>query len=260
MTAEVAPGAARALFDDYRNFAGARLPLSLVLMIAGAVAEGFGILMIVPLVIRREWKVLRTAFAAMLAGLLIPMAIEGPRMWWELLGEWGRSMLHHTEVMGSPDRFSAILGRPFGLAPSTTSDAVFIALAGGLLAWLAWSDRRRNGQEDGRAMNTAFELWLAMALVPNLVITDQQHFMFSLPLVLFILAYLFTNRTIPLLVGFIVALLFYATRSTDLWGKAENQMVGWGVLGSGNILLMAAAWYAWHCWQDLNEKGRPASN
>jgi ATP-binding cassette subfamily C protein len=50
VTAEGAPGAARALFEDYRNFAGARLPLSLVLMIAGAVAEGFGILMIVPLV------------------------------------------------------------------------------------------------------------------------------------------------------------------------------------------------------------------
>jgi ATP-binding cassette subfamily C protein len=42
--------AARALFRDYRDFAGSRFPLALALMLAGAIAEGFGILMIVPLV------------------------------------------------------------------------------------------------------------------------------------------------------------------------------------------------------------------
>lgn len=50
MTAASGRSAAKALFRDYRHFAGWRLPLALVLMIAGAVAEGFGILMIVPLV------------------------------------------------------------------------------------------------------------------------------------------------------------------------------------------------------------------
>jgi len=50
VTASLRPGAARALFDDYRLFAGAKLALALALMIAGAIAEGFGILMIVPLV------------------------------------------------------------------------------------------------------------------------------------------------------------------------------------------------------------------
>lgn len=50
MTGAGGGGAARALFEDYRGFAGWRLPLALLLMIAGAIAEGFGILMIVPLV------------------------------------------------------------------------------------------------------------------------------------------------------------------------------------------------------------------
>lgn len=50
MTGAVGTGAGWALFQDYRAFAGRRLPLALALMIAGAVAEGFGILMIVPLV------------------------------------------------------------------------------------------------------------------------------------------------------------------------------------------------------------------
>lgn len=49
MTSQAGAGAVRALFQDYAAFAGWRLPLALLLMVAGAVAEGFGILMIVPL-------------------------------------------------------------------------------------------------------------------------------------------------------------------------------------------------------------------
>jgi ATP-binding cassette subfamily C protein len=43
------PSGIAALFRDYSRFAGSRLLLSLGLMILGAVAEGFGLLMIVPL-------------------------------------------------------------------------------------------------------------------------------------------------------------------------------------------------------------------
>ena len=43
------PSGIAALFSDYRRFAGIRLWLSFVLMVLGALAEGFGLLMIVPL-------------------------------------------------------------------------------------------------------------------------------------------------------------------------------------------------------------------
>src|SRR4051812_44647913 len=44
------PSGTAALFKDYRQFAGRRLALAFVLMLLGSLAEGFGILMIVPLV------------------------------------------------------------------------------------------------------------------------------------------------------------------------------------------------------------------
>lgn len=204
------------------------------------------LLMLVPLVIRREWKVLRTAVAAMLFGLLAPLPIEGPRQWWALLREWGQSMFYHTQVMASPDRIGAILGKPFGLAANTWTDALFIALAGLFLAWLAFRNHRREPHAEASRRNTAFELWTAMAMVPNLVITDQQHFMFSLPLILLTLAYLFSKRDLYVLTAFLSAMLLYGTRSSDLWGsKVENGMVGWGVLGLGNIFLLMVAFAVW---------------
>lgn len=44
------PSGTAALLTDYRNYAGGRLVAAFVLMLLGALAEGFGILMIVPLV------------------------------------------------------------------------------------------------------------------------------------------------------------------------------------------------------------------
>ena len=43
------PGGFAALFRDYRRYAGARLWLALAIMLLAAIAEGFGLLMIVPL-------------------------------------------------------------------------------------------------------------------------------------------------------------------------------------------------------------------
>src|SRR3982751_2106468 len=43
-------GGTAALLRDYREFAGGRLAVAFLLMLLGALAEGFGILMIVPLV------------------------------------------------------------------------------------------------------------------------------------------------------------------------------------------------------------------
>ena len=44
-----AEGGVAALLNDYRRYAGARLWLALALMLLGAMAEGLGIVMLVPL-------------------------------------------------------------------------------------------------------------------------------------------------------------------------------------------------------------------
>jgi hypothetical protein len=218
------------------------------------------LLMVVPLVVRREWKVVRTAAATMCIGLLLPMLLEGPRAWWELLREWVEAMVHHTQVMESPDRIGALLGELVGKPPSTLLDVALIGLVGAGLAWLAWHNVRIADRSRPYNMDRAFELWLAAAVVPNLVITDQQHFMFSLPLILLTLAWMFTKRERAVLVLFLLALALYGTRSTDLWGSdLENRLVGWGVLGMGNILLMGTSCLVWRRWRKPVEVPKPTA-
>lgn len=226
-----------------RHLAGKPCSAGIALGIAWLI-KPYLLLMIVPLVVRRAWKTLGIAFAAMGAGLLLPMLNEGPAGWLEQLREWGQAVARHNLTIESPDRLGSILANTFHTAHSTALDLALIALAGALLAAVTWTNMRRENPKDPIA-DRALELWTACALVPNLVITDQQHFMFSLPLILYILARLFTHKDTLVLVLFLLALVPYATRSSDLWGTAlEDALMGHGVLGMGNLFLVAVAWTA----------------
>lgn len=231
------------LFGVERHLSGKPWAAGISLGIAWLI-KPYLLLMIVPLVVRRSWKTLGAAFAAMLAGLLLPMMQEGPAHWWEMLQEWGRAVARHNLTIESPDRLGAIITKLFHTAPSTTLDLALIALAGALLAAATWYGMRHE-LAGNVAADRAMELWTACAVVPNLVITDQQHFMFTLPLVLYILARLFERNDRLVLVLFLLALIPYATRSSDLWGSAlEDAFTGHGVLGSGNLFLVSVAWVA----------------
>ncbi|HEY6662853.1 MAG TPA: ABC transporter ATP-binding protein [Sphingomicrobium sp.] len=88
-------GGISALLDDYRTFAGARLWLALGLMLLGAFAEGFGILMLVPLAAiaigssappglarLAEWLPADQRFLAVLALFLAAMGARSLLLYW----------------------------------------------------------------------------------------------------------------------------------------------------------------------------------
>ncbi len=218
------------------------------------------LLMVVP-VIRREWKVLGTAGAGMAVGLLLPMLVEGPSKWWAMLVEWGQAVARHNLTIESPDRISAILASNLHLSPTTWIDLLFIVFAGVILAVVTWYYAKGDNGKPSVQADRAMVLWTASAIVPNLVITDQQHFMFTLPLILYIIAGLFKYRDRWVLLLFLIAMLPYATRSSDLWGSAlENTLAGHGVLGMGNLFLIGAAWLAHTRWRSLAAKRAPEAS
>lgn len=241
-----------------RILAGKERVAGLALGIAWLI-KPYLLLMVVPLVIRREWKVLGTALAGMAAGLLLPMMVEGPTDWRAMLGEWAQAVLRHNLTIESPDRITAILAANLHVEQGVGTGIVLIGLAGGVLALVAWYNKAERGPGTASSqVDRAMELWTASAIVPNLVITDQQHFMFTLPLVLYILAGLFIRRDHLVLLLFLVAMLPYATRSSDLWGSSlENTLAGHGVLGMGNLFLIGVAWLAHIRWRAALAKAAP---
>ncbi|MBK6831833.1 MAG: hypothetical protein IPG92_14330 [Flavobacteriales bacterium] len=83
------------------------------------------------------------------------------------------------------------------------------------------------------------EYFLLLALVPSITLTDTNHFLFSMPLVM-LLAHHLAPRTDPkwLVVLAVPVLLAYGGNWADALGGLSDRMVHYGVLGIANLGLI----------------------
>jgi hypothetical protein len=205
--------------------------------------------MAVPLVVGHRWKTLRNAVVTIGICLVLPLFLVGPGRWLELHRAWLEAMAAHGGYLTSPDTFQALTDGWFSWNALDQHPLLMIVMAGAAFALLCWWQRRTSGGNEGVLM---LQLWTAFALVPHLVITDQEHFLYGLPLITFVLACLFDHRHPIIATCFISAMILYATRSSDLWGSAlEDRWVAAGALGLGNLLLLLSAWSAGRRLPDL---------
>jgi len=196
--------------------------------------------MAVPLVVGLRWHTLRNAAITMVFGVLLPLLFVGPHRWLLLHAAWLEAMAAHGGYLTSPDTFISMASGYFDTAAPQQHPRLAIVVLGMAFVALCFWQRRRSGNSD-RAL--ILQLWTAFALVPHLVITDQEHFLYSLPLIAFTLAGLLHQHRPMVLAMFIPAVLLYATRSSDLWGsQLESRWVAAGALGLGNLLLILSTW------------------
>lgn len=197
------------------------------------------LLLAIPFLVRGRWTLLLSAAATISAFLVLPLLYPGPDAWSDLHHQWIRSMLGHSTILGSPDtvhQWLQVLAA--GTLPGWSSVLPIVLAAGGLL-WWALQNHRAGGDDEGLL---SMELFTALALIPNLVVTDQEHFMYAWPLLGVALVGLSCRGPWWWWFVFGMAMFGYALRSSDLWGDAlEARFTGWGLLGMGNILLITTA-------------------
>ncbi len=196
--------------------------------------------MAVPLVVALRWKIMRNAGITLAIGLLLPMLFVGPDQWLNLHQAWLEAMGAHGGYLTSPDTFNALSWTWLGCEVPLRHPRLLIILVGVAFTAICWWDRERTGNFD---RSLILQIWTSFALVPHLVITDQEHFLFSLPLIVLVLGALFQRKAPIAAALFVVAMVGYATRSSDLWGAALESRWGMaGALGTGNLLLVICGW------------------
>jgi Glycosyltransferase family 87 len=196
--------------------------------------------MAIPLVVAMRWRILRNAAIAAAISVMLPILALGPRQWLALHQDWLSAMAAHSGYLTSPDTLISLAWTWFGWESPMRHPGLVIPHFGLAFALLCWWQRIRTRSND---RSLILQLWTAFALVPHLVITDQEHFLYSLPLLAFILGALFRRRAPWLAAFFLLAMLGYATRSSDLWGsELESRLVHAGALGAGNLLLVVCVW------------------
>jgi hypothetical protein len=212
------------------------------------------VILIPLLFLRKRFVTIVSCIAGIVFGLLIPSLYAGFSANMQLLGEWKETMLQHniSPVKGQ-DTIYSWLYRVSGSSIAGASQNIFVlsvlvftALL--IFAFIIYNQRREAEITDNKGLgikNSVFEYLVLLALIPNLTVTDSEHFLFSVPLIAWVINYLFIRKPGYLLSVLVIIILFlYGGNLREAIGApASKWMTTTGILGLGNLLLIGMSIY-----------------
>lgn len=224
----------------HNKFVLAGLPLAIVL-----ITKPFLGLVLIPLLLRGYFKTTLTTVALLGLFAIIPSALVGVGMDIHLHNEWLNTMLIHANGFPSPNTLDALIRNNFHLIAFDALQYIILSVV--LIAYIVYIrwDMLHEGQSGvSQARNFIMEWFGIIAIIPCLFRTDTEHFLMTLPLIIFILIYLFSSKNIMLSIIFIMLILLYSGNSSDILGRELSyKMYDVGMLGISNMLLTLLALY-----------------
>jgi hypothetical protein len=211
------------------------------------------VLLLPVLVLRKQYRTLLYFSLAVLLFLVLPALFIGISKNISLHQGWLGTMLHHNKapIKGFDTIYSLIFriysdyvdyipGRWFtGTIFATVYSACCL-----LILTNRFSEKKKASMTDPQ-QNMVFEYLLVLALIPNLMVTDFEHFMFSAPLIAFMLMYLYSQKDkVLLLVLTVLSFLLYGGNLREVVGTSVSSwMTGHGMLGLGNLVIISLSVY-----------------
>jgi len=211
------------------------------ILLAGAIlTKPYLIVILLPLLWRRSWKAPAITLMGIAAGLMLPLIYPGPGRFAGLYRDWFETVLSHGEGFPGMTSISYLAEHYLPGWPSWGSWLIILpALLGvSCLILLNIKNERNPGLPGERERNLAFEWFLILGLLPNLIKTDWVLMLFTAPLITYMIFGIAAGRRywfIPLLA---VLLFFYGMNSDDLLGRELSRYIlHSGLMGLSNFLL-----------------------
>ena len=230
-------------FTAYYSYQKGGIYLSAVLIGIIVLFKPHFVIILLLLALWQKWKVLFTAFGVLVVGLLLPVLWLGVDGNFSMLGEWGGTMLGHSENLeGSVNTIYFYPVKIYNTFRGGDS-ANLIALASVLLAGVVSliTHFRFFGKADGKIEKERlfmYEFFVVLALIPSLSVTDTEHFVLALPLIVYSLLKFSKSNSIFFKLFFVFACFLYGGDWGDLMGDFSKVMRGYGLLGLGNVLII----------------------
>ena len=227
---------------------------------------------LVPLLLfRKQFQSLAVTASGIITGILLPVFLTGFDKNMVLYQAWVQTMQkHNASLREAYDTIYALLLRrlPDFLTSSIqiSEKAVVIVLLITVAAVFGWfvianmlRERKRQPQQAGQAF--VIEFLVLIALVPNLVITDAEHFLLSIPLILFLLGLMRNKTPLWFRIMVVFSVILYAMNIHDLVGASVSLwLTRNGVLGLGNFMLIGLTVYGYLNFEIKRIASSPATN
>jgi hypothetical protein len=189
------------------------------------------ILSLILLVFYKEWKTIIWMSGLGILFFLFPILTKGWSGNIELWNGWLDSISSHGEYIVSENSLTYLANYYFGIQSQWGPSILFLLILTGLFLF-----------DFLKSKKLSFIEWTVIftAFSPNFFVTDTEHFLLSLPLILFYLAQLKHKKSTLGLSIFIIASLLFSFNSNDLWGRELSDVFdAAGVLGLGNLVLIS---------------------
>ena len=207
-------------------------------------------IILVPLfVLRKQYKLLFVTFSGVIIEVILPALIVGISRNMVLHNEWIQTMQAHNDTLNTYYNtiYSLLLLVfkqlnvnifPFPEKVVVIGLIIIVALVFG---WFCQINIRKEKifQTQQMGQSIWIEFLILVALVPNLVNTDTEHFLLSIPLIIYLIGLM--NKTTPIWfkISVIFSLFLFGMNIHDLVGNTfSNWLSVYGILGLGNLLII----------------------
>lgn len=209
------------------------------------------------LLLRKKFKCTFITILFLVIGIIIPSAFSGISGNIHMLKDWLTTMqIHNDSLISGQDTLYSWIYRSvvqFFFPGAVNHDKLFglivlllVSLAFLSLMIIHFKNEKTALKNQGLIQsNFIFEYFILLALVPNITVTDSEHFLLSIPLIVFIINFLFEEKNkkgIKLFLIFI--LILYGMNIHELVGKTFSAwLTGNGILGLANLFIIATSIY-----------------
>lgn len=191
----------------------------------------------IPLIFLKKWRIILFSTLFGISFVVITFFLHGWNYAFELWTSWLNALSNHDGHVVSMNSLGKIGEVYFGIASRWVLPVFTIVVLVGLML----IDFLRNARTNKQLLTWFF---VFLAIVPNVFVTDTEHFLFSIPLVFLLLNELKEAKKWFYWLVFGIGMLFFSFNSTDLLGKELARIVfDSGCLGIGNLLFISLYLY-----------------
>ena len=225
-----------------------------LLLALGILIKPHFLILLPLLLVRKKFKCIATLLAGIVTGILLPLLFTGIQNYLALHKQWILTMqTHNLSLISGQDTIYSWAYRLLGrfIYPETVSHDKILGISILLLISLTFltlmifhfkKEKPCNAyhQKNLSERNFIFEYILLLALVPNITVTDSEHFLLSIPLIAYLVLFLSERKkNIPLQIITIIIIVLYGMNMRELIGTTfSSWLTANGMLGLANMLVI----------------------
>lgn len=203
----------------------------------------FFLILVLPILLHKKWKIISGAIFFIVIQLIIFLIFFGWNTTYFLHTEWVKTMLDHSSSFPSNNNIDHLV-RHY-ISSGVPASFQYIILVGVCLLYLGlfWYNNYFRSKKiigiDRSNSNFIFECFILIAVLPSILNTDTEHFLYSLPIITTIAYYIFQQKNIFLIFCFILLFMLFGLNSNDIVGKYIADFYDQiGALGISNLFLI----------------------